>query len=199
MRDYLKKNEPADNSKIKGFVNNYNHTIHKETGVSPIQMQNDKQLEVNYIIDKLSEQANVENQPEYKVEVGDKVRLIESKHTMKKTRYNVTPFYFIISDINDKSITISATDGSVKTVTRSRIIPVKSNEINTIKQAKTISGTSRGSIVEIISYNPKKNTYKVRFEVEGSGSDYIDIISAKEFRANKPLVMSQLELEYFDK
>jgi hypothetical protein len=117
---------------------------------------------------------------------------------MKKTRYNVTPFYFIISDINGKSITISAADGSIKTVTRSRIIPLKSKEINTLKQVKTITGTSRGSIVEIINYNAKKDTYKVGFEVD-NGPDYIDIISAKELRANKPLVMSQLELEYFDK
>jgi hypothetical protein len=62
---------------------------------------------------------------------------------------------------------------------RSRIIPLKSNEINSLKQAKTIRGTSRGSVVEIISYNPKKDFYKVRFEVEG-GDDYIDNISAKE-------------------
>jgi hypothetical protein len=119
---------------------------------------------------------------------------------MKKIRYNVTPYYFIISDIQGKSITISATDGSEKTVTRSRIIPLKSNEVNTFKQAKIISetGASRGSIVEIISYNSKKDTYKVRFEVENA-PDYIDIISAKELRANKPLIMSQLELEYFDK
>jgi hypothetical protein len=34
--------------------------------------------------------------------------------------------------------------------------------------------------------------------VEG-GDDYIDKISAKELWANKPLVMSQLEIEYFDK
>jgi hypothetical protein len=86
MRDYLKKNKPADNSKINDFVKNYNNTIHKETGVSPIQMQNDKTLEVNYIIDKLKEQANIENQTGYKLDVGDKVRLIESKHTLKKTR-----------------------------------------------------------------------------------------------------------------
>jgi hypothetical protein len=109
---------------------------------------------------------------------------------MKKTRYDVTPFYFIISDINGKSITISTADEWVKTVTRSRIIPLKSNEINSIKQAKTIRGTSRGSIVEILSYNVKKDTYKVRFEVEG-GDHYIDIISAKELRSNKPLVMPQ--------
>jgi hypothetical protein len=116
---------------------------------------------------------------------------------MKKTRYNVTPFYFIISDINGKSITISAVDRSVKTVTRSRFIPLKSNEIS-LKQAKTKPGTSRGSIVEILSYNANNNTYKVKFEVEG-GDDYIDIISAKELRTNKILMMSQLEIEYFDK
>jgi hypothetical protein len=41
-------------------------------------------------------------------------------------------------DIIGKSITISTIDGSVKTVTRSRVISVKSNEINTLKKAKTI-------------------------------------------------------------
>jgi hypothetical protein len=198
MCDYLTKNEPTDDSKIKRFVSAYNHTIHNETGLSPKQRQNDKQLEVNYMITKLSEQANVENKSGYKVDVGDKVRLIESKHTMKKTRYNVTPYYFIISDIQGKSITISAADESVKTVTRSRIIRLKSNEINTLKQAKTIPGTSLGSVVEILSYNAKKDTYKVKCEIE-NGPDYIDIISAKELRANKPLIMSQLEFDYFYK
>jgi hypothetical protein len=95
-------------------------------------------------------------------------------------------------------ITISAANGSVKTVRRSRIILVKSNEINSLTQVKTIPGTSRGSIVEILSYNSKKDSYKVRFEVE-SGLDYIDVISAKELRTNKPVEMSQLELEYFEK
>jgi hypothetical protein len=93
---------------------------------------------------------------------------------------------------------ISAADGSVKSVTRSRIIPLKSHEMKVFKQAKTIPGTSCGSIIEIISYNPKKDTYQVRFEVEG-GEGYIYIISAKELRANKPLEMSQLEFDYFEK
>jgi hypothetical protein len=62
---------------------------------------------------------------------------------MKKTRYNVTPFYFNISDITGKSITISVTDGSIKTVTRSRVIPLRSNEMNSLKQANIIPGTSR--------------------------------------------------------
>jgi hypothetical protein len=132
MRDNLKKNEPADDSKITRFIKAYTNTIHNETGLSPKQMQNVKQLEIEYIINKLSEQANVENKPGYKVDIDDKVRLIENKHTMKKTRYNVTPFYFVISGINEKSITIDAADESVKTITRSRIIPLRSNEINSL-------------------------------------------------------------------
>jgi hypothetical protein len=43
-----------------------------------------------------------------------------------------------------------------------------------------------------------KNTYKVRFEVDSS-DDYLDVKSAKELQANKPLIMSQLEFEYFEK
>jgi aminopeptidase N len=42
MRDYIKKNEPADDSKITRFIKAYNHTIHKETGISLHQMQNVK-------------------------------------------------------------------------------------------------------------------------------------------------------------
>jgi uncharacterized membrane protein YjjP (DUF1212 family) len=72
------------------------------------------------------------------------MRLIENKHTMKKTRYNATPLYFVISDITGKSITISAADGSIKIVTISRVIPLRSNEMNSLKQAKTIPGTSLG-------------------------------------------------------
>jgi hypothetical protein len=119
-------------------------------------MQNDKELAVNDIMDKLKEQVKVENPIGYSLAIGNKVRLIENKHTMKKTRYNVIPFYCIISDITWKSITISVIERSVKTVTRSRVIPLRSNEMNSCKQAKTMPGQSRGSIVEILSYNPKK-------------------------------------------
>jgi hypothetical protein len=55
MRDYLKKNKPADDSKIIWFIKAFNNTIHNETGLSPKQMQNNKELEVNYIINKLYE------------------------------------------------------------------------------------------------------------------------------------------------
>jgi hypothetical protein len=39
-------------------------------------MQNDKELEVNYVIDKLKEQANIENASGYSLAIGDNVQLI---------------------------------------------------------------------------------------------------------------------------
>jgi hypothetical protein len=46
MCDYLKKNETADDSKIKRFIKAYNNPIQNETGLSTKQLQYDKQLEI---------------------------------------------------------------------------------------------------------------------------------------------------------
>jgi hypothetical protein len=64
----------------------------------------------------LNRQNKIENTTHgYKLNVNDEVRLIEPK----KARYNVIPCYDTITDISAKSITITTTDGWVKTITRS--------------------------------------------------------------------------------
>jgi hypothetical protein len=60
LRDYCKKNEPASNIKINNFIKNYNSTIHKSIGMSPNEMQNDKNLEVQYIIESINKQNKIE-------------------------------------------------------------------------------------------------------------------------------------------
>jgi hypothetical protein len=60
-----------------------------------IQMQNNKALELEYVNEKLSEQANIENKSGYKLDVGDKVRLIESKHILKKIDIMLLLFIFL--------------------------------------------------------------------------------------------------------
>jgi hypothetical protein len=166
-------------------------------------MQNNKNREVEYLIESINKQDSIEHStPSYQLNINDKVRLIEKNKTLlKKTRYNVTPFYFTISDINGQQITISAADGSVKTVTRSRIIPIRSHEW-LMKEDKTIeSGTNnnvvRGTISEILKYKPKNDIYKVKYDMPDK-SEYIDNSKSKELRANKPLIYSKLELEFFD-
>jgi hypothetical protein len=76
---------------------------------------------VQYIVESINKQNEREMiTPIYKMTVNIKVRLIESM----KTRYNLSSYYYMITDISRKSITSSRTDGSVKTITRLQIIPV---------------------------------------------------------------------------
>jgi hypothetical protein len=155
----MRKNFPITNSKMTKFVEIYNNSINESIGISPHEMPNNKLLEVDYIFDKIAEQQKIECQPNYNLNVGNHVRFIQKKQNLKKTRYKVSPFYFIITDISDKSITISAEDGTVITVTISQIIPLKSNKIN-LKWAKTIPDSIRGSVVDILKYYPKKTLTK---------------------------------------
>jgi hypothetical protein len=113
----------------------------------------------------------------------------------------VTPYYFIILNIEGKQFTICAEDGSIKTITRLQIIPMKDTELN-IKQAKTIgndNGATRGTVSEILKYFPNKDSYKVKFDMLKNEELYIDVIKTKELRANKPLIFSKLEMEFFNK
>jgi hypothetical protein len=91
-------------------------------------MQNNKALKLKILLKSYQNRLILKTKPRYSFDTRDKVRLIEAKHTLKKIRYNAIPFYFVISDISEKYITIAVSDGSIKTITRSRIIPIKSNE-----------------------------------------------------------------------
>jgi hypothetical protein len=75
-------------------------------------------LEVEDIVVKIAKQANIENNPGYKISIEDKVRFIETKYILKKTRYKITSFYSFISDLCGKSISFAVSDGSMKTITR---------------------------------------------------------------------------------
>jgi hypothetical protein len=65
---------------------------------------------------------------------------------LQKTRYNVSPYYYAITNISGKSTTITTPDGSAKTVIRSQVIHINSK----IKEAKTIGSTSHDSVIEIL-------------------------------------------------
>jgi hypothetical protein len=112
--------------------------------------------------------------------VKDKVRLIEQK----KTRYILTPYYYAIRDISDKSILISVTDGSVKTVTRPQFI---TNNISTkLKETRVMEDNPvADSVIEIIMYYPQMDFYQVKFDALDENYSYIDTIKTKELRINE--------------
>jgi hypothetical protein len=137
-------------------------------------MQDDQDLEVQYIIDSINKQNKIESRiHNYKLNVNDKVRLVETKKALKKTRYNVSSCYYTIIDISGKSISISAGDGSIKTVTISQIIPIDMSI--KIKEAKSIGGNC-SSVTEILKYYPKTDSYQVKFDLPDDNDSYTDAI-----------------------
>jgi hypothetical protein len=113
--------------------------------LSPPQIQDSKDLDVRHIIESIQEK--IENStPDYKSNVNNKTRRIGPQKTLKKTRYNVSPYSHIITDISGKSITFSPADGYVKIVIRSQVIPIKTSR--KIKETKTIWGkVSQGLVL----------------------------------------------------
>jgi hypothetical protein len=88
-------------------------------------MHDNKDFEVQYISDSTSKRNKIETPtPDYKLTVDDKDRNIEPKKTLTKTKYNASSCDYTITDISDKSVTITAADVSVKAVTRSQLIPL---------------------------------------------------------------------------
>jgi hypothetical protein len=60
--------------KINRFLEIYNGTIYQTTGVSPSQMQSNKDLEVDYIINSINKQNKREDKTlEFKLNANDKV------------------------------------------------------------------------------------------------------------------------------
>jgi hypothetical protein len=168
--------------------------------MTPTEMQNSKEKELEYIHNMIREQHDVESEPGYKLKKGDHVRLINRERGMHKVRFKATPYYYIITEIDGSKITIQASDGTTKTVTRFQIIPITRSN-NQYKYAKTVEGSNRGTISKIIKYYPKSRKYKVKFDVPGDSKGYIDIITERDLRlgSERPLKQTELEYEFFHK
>jgi hypothetical protein len=197
IRDYGRKNKPFTNDKLQSFISEYNTSVHSSTNMTPTEMQNSKEKELQYIHNMIREQHDIESEPGYKLKKGDHVRLINKERGMHKVRFKATPSYYTIIEIDGTKITIQAADGTTKTVTRFQIIPIRNN--NQYKYAKTVEGSNRGTISKIIRYYPKSKKYKVKFNVPGDSKGYIDTITERELRlgSQRPLKQTELEYEFF--
>ena len=189
-------NEALTPALMNELFNVHNSTVHSSTGMAPNDMKSSKQAEDDYIFRMLEDQSGIEKKEGFKITPGSKVRLVLPKKKMNKTRYNVSPDYYTISDKEGLSFIATARDGSTKTVSRAQIV---TNVPKASKHAKTFEGeTSRGTVSEILQYYPKKEKYRVKYEMP-DGSEAIDTIPVSYLRSKHPLRRTQLELEYFAK
>jgi CRISPR/Cas system-associated protein Cas5 (RAMP superfamily) len=71
-------------------------------------VQDNKRFEVQYIVDSINKQNKIENTThDYKLHINDQVTLIELKKTLKKTRYNASPYYYVITESQANQLQLS--------------------------------------------------------------------------------------------
>ena len=176
----------------------YNNTYHRTIGMKPVTMQQDAELEEAYIsqcifVNKARLKKLHEN-----IKPGTRVRFINDyENKLQKIRYRLSPFYYIVDSIDDFKAVIMAKDGSSKSVPLFRIVKLKPSETK-VPYAETMDGVSKGVIEEIVDYNTKNGSTKVKFKLP-DGTFQVQTIPVRYLREQIPTRVSDLEMEFLAK
>ena len=195
IRDMIFKSKSLT---LEEAIEIYNNSYHRMIGMKPKDMQNDSELEEMYISKSIFENKAKIKKLHENIKVGSKVRFInEYENKLKKIRYKLSPYYYIVDSIDNFKAAIMAKDGSIKSVPLYRIVKLKPSETR-IQFAETIDGTSRGIIDEIVDYNTKNKSAKVKFTLP-DGNHQIQTIPVRYLREQIPTRVSDLEMEFLKK
>ena len=176
------------------LLNIYNNTIHSATNHTPAQMEQNPQLETEYITEKLYQLERRRKQKDFELKPDTYVRYILPKDPHNKTRFKVSPEAYRISHRDGNAYVLIAQDGTTKTVSRWRLIPLGSTLPQKLKFSSSF-GNNNGTVQEILNYNPRTHKYTVLFSMP-DGSTYEDIIHESFLRGATPQIQSQIEREF---
>ena len=181
IRDLIGENRYIDENEMNNLIDAYNNSPHSSLdNKAPNDIT--EQDEQNYI------QTKSINNP-YDFIPGDKVRVVLEPNPLSKKRSRVSKEAYLIDSKTGNQFLIKAKDDSVDKYPGYRLIKTSNNNL-----AETIKNGKRGAVDKIISYDEKKNKYKVQYE---GGAQ--DLIPAKNLREGNPARLSTLELEYWSK
>ena len=184
IRD-MKSNEP--NTNISDLVNSYNDMPHRSLSYkSPNEFTKEDELEY---INKMNGQENP-----YHFKPGDSVRVILDKNPLEKKRTNLSKESYIVDSKDGNQFVIRSSDGSVDTMPGYKLVKSAKN----VPLATTIKNGKRGIVKEIRSYNKKRDTYSITYEMPDN-SVVKDTIKAKNMRESHPTKLSTMERQYWIK
>jgi hypothetical protein len=143
------------------FLATYNASLHNAIGMTPTEMEKDDQAQKRYIIKQLYNVHGRKKITDYVLGPGTWVRFMLPRDKMGKRRFQVSPGIVQVKKQEGNSYILMAEDGSVKTVSRWRLIPVKDPE--KYKHMPTF-GVNVG-IIEAIIGGPRQGKYQVRWQV----------------------------------
>ena len=174
------------NRSILDLVDSYNQMPHRSLNYkSPNEFTKEDELE--YI-----EKMGKENP--YTFRPGDSVRVVLDKSPLKKRRTNLSKESYIIDSKYGNQFIIRSSNGSVDTMPGYKL--VKSN--GNVPLATSIKNGKRGIVKEIRSYNKKRDTYSITYEMPDN-SVVKDTIVAKNLRESHPTKLSTMERQYWVK
>ena len=177
-------------AKMRRLIDEYNNKYNSSIRCKPIDMHNDINKEIKFITRMQRIKNNRHHIKDFKLPVGSYVRFRLDKQPLTKHRYNYTHESYKISGYEGSNYILTARDGT--TVTKPRFKLIKA-DVRTFPWSKSL-GNNKGVVERIVSYNPRTNKYKVKFE----GSDELDEIPASFLRGRYPQRMSQMEKDYFN-
>ena len=181
IRDMVGENRFINENEMNNLIDAYNNSPHRSLDY---KAPNDitKIDEKNYIKNKYN------NNP-YDFKPNDRVRIVQAKEPFSKRRNKVSKEAYIVDSKAGNQFIIKSKDESIDKLPGYRLIKTQNKNI-----AETLKGGKRGIVEKIISYDTKKNKYKIKYS-EGTE----DIIPARNLREGAPTKLSNMELEFWSK
>ena len=183
LRDHVEDINNID--AVRQFINIYNNQPHTSTGIAPNKFTNKD--EVNYIMRMSYRDYKVREQNDYKLKIGDKVRIVYDNKPLQKKRTNLSKEHYIIDSIEGNGYVIKAKDESIAYYPRHKLVKDNSGPL-----AETLDDGKRGIVREILEYYPKSDKYKVVYT-----DNSVDTIKAKNLRETNPTSLGPLERDYW--
>ena len=180
IRDAIGENRYIDENEMNDLIDAYNNSPHRSlNNKAPNDIT--KEDELNYI------QTKTKINP-YNFEPNERVRIVLANEPFSKKRNKVSKESYIVDSKSGNQFIVKAKDDSVDKLPGYRLI----KSANNIPLADSLKKGKRGIVDKIISYDPKKNKYRVQYE-----GGVKDTIPAKNLREGNPIKLSQMELEYW--
>jgi hypothetical protein len=183
MQYRINKKKGIQPKEMTQLILQYNASVHRSTGLRPIEMTKDQ--EKAYIEDKEKDSAKVKD---YDFKIGDHVRIVLLPKKMEKVRTRLSDEAYIIDNQEGRSYWVRALDSSVDKVPAFRLARCNDK----FPLAKTLKNNKRETVEELLDYNEPSNEYQVRFE-----GGKLQWTSAQVLREGNPTALTYMEKKFW--
>ena len=176
-------------AKMNRLKDEYNNRYNSNIRCTPKEMFNDKSKEIEFITRMQNYKNKQHGIKDFKLKVGDYVRIRLDKKLLTKHRYNYSYESYKVSGREGSNYILTARDGTTTVKPRFKLVKA---DVNVFPWSKSLNNNV-GVVDKIIKFNPRTGKYTVKYEE----SDQLDDIPASYLRGRFPQIQSQIEKDFF--